>query len=115
MRGSLAIIFIFAACALAQNLMPPTNAPLLLGKSAGTNAAPMPWKYKHWLVSWTGSASPQVVCYRVYKASSPLGPMSLYGTTTIDTFIVDLTNGPAGFYWLSAVNAAGIESGRVPL
>jgi hypothetical protein len=104
-------ILLFALCVSAQNLMPPTNFPVI----ASTNEVPMPNKHPHLTVEWTGSISPNVVGYRIYKATDLLGPRCFYGFTTIDIFTVDITNGVSGFYWITAINSAGIESRMVGL
>jgi hypothetical protein len=62
-------------------------------------------------MSWAGSLSPGVCKYRVYRATNVIDPVwQRYGETTIDEFVVDITNGPQAFYTVRAVNNYGLES-----
>lgn len=99
-----ALLIVSIISSSAQSIIPPTNAPF-----ASTNEVPMPWKDKHEEVIIIDH-SPGIVLHKIYKGPTLSGPWTFYGSTTIGVFLVDITNGPVGFYKATSVNSAGIES-----
>jgi hypothetical protein len=113
-RLGAAMLVLFALPLFAQPPAPPlppgfnTNAPAVQSSTNVIVAAPV---VSHLTIRWTGSISPNVVRYNVYRRNALLSTnWEWYGASTINAFLVDDTNGDFGFYYVTAVSSNGIES-----
>ena len=116
MTKLLPFILLCALSLYAQDIVPPTNVMegVFTNKHGVviypcTNCPPMP-SPNHFMIEWSGSLSPNVVSYNIYKSTSLPPVWTLYGSTTIDAFLVDRTNGQQGFYAVEAVNKYKLQS-----
>lgn len=105
------ILTLFFACSLAaQNIMPPTNAPLVMTPIPDVNPQPM-GDWTNVILAWEPSPSPDIDHYNIYN-SPTLKPWNghLVGSTTNLTFTLYIGGTAEGFPGVSAVNKQALES-----